>query len=912
MSDYKVDVTLTLKDNFTQPLNNAMKIMNQFSESIKVLDEVSKKLNTRLNTMGKRLEEVNNAAQRMASSINSATGSANNLTGAARQASIAMQTTSSSAAQVGNSIQTAGSRMTQLRLAITNITNSTNPLKTAFSELRSALSQFSSSGSSSFDKVREKADQFYQKIVEAYRSRGLLAAIGTEVSGVVAPAFDVAKRASESFTTGIGKVKTAMSNLKTAAHNIKDAFMKCFSEGILAPFYNKLRQIINLNTAINFAKSSFQSYAELEQSKANLRIINEDTDTNKYESDVLKSAHESGMTLKDAYDVASYVMLSGFTPDEVFAKGANGQSILDMYLKGVRIGTATGTADKKETADAISDVMLSFWGEKGSKDINNLQKTMDATFTAQSIWNMNSTQFFDALKKNAATMSGAGFSLDQTLALTGQLASSRKGSEAGNSFRAMITRLTSGNKNVMDALAKLGISESVYRSQFDKNGQFKDGMGFFKMIFQNMDKLSGYDQQQVMAALSGSYRKEDFSLLKRAFLDGSLEDKYKQLQERQQGGTDRQYEEANSTPYAKLEQIQSAWNDGVKVMFGQGLFEGIAEGLGGTLDDIMALFNSSEGMEAIKDFAKGIGQNIGEALSWMWQHKEEIWECVKALGELYLVFQGLTTIGNVAGLFSSIGTAMSLIGPEGMLIVAVIGLITGAIVLLWQNSQEFRDGCSEAWKIIQESIKNAWDKIKEPLGKIKDDLKKLAKTVGPMAGDFVKLAASIGGDLLKVLSEVLFLRLEMLHKALETIQWVAEKVASAFEKMKEGIKWFSTDEGIAATKEYNSIKTGGASGGLDSVTPHNANGTDFWRGGLTYVNEGYRGELINLPSGTQIIPNDLSRRIIDRNAAAMRGTSGGSAYVINVNNPVVRDELDIDKIGQQLANRLELYRLKMA
>ena len=39
--------------------------------------------------------------------------------------------------------------------------------------------------------------------------------------------------------------------------------------------------------------------------------------------------------------------------------------------------------------------------------------------------------------------------------------------------------------------------------------------------------------------------------------------------------------------------------------------------------------------------------------------------------------------------------------------------------------------------------------------------------------------------------------------------------------------------------------------------PHNATGTNDWRGGLTYVHE-RGGELINLPQHTQIIPHDLS------------------------------------------------------
>lgn len=59
---------------------------------------------------------------------------------------------------------------------------------------------------------------------------------------------------------------------------------------------------------------------------------------------------------------------------------------------------------------------------------------------------------------------------------------------------------------------------------------------------------------------------------------------------------------------------------------------------------------------------------------------------------------------------------------------------------------------------------------------------------------------------------------------------------------------------------------GGATGGifsfLGSLIGSNANGTDNWRGGWTWVNE-RGGELMNLPNGTQIIPHDISKRMAD-------------------------------------------------
>lgn len=69
--------------------------------------------------------------------------------------------------------------------------------------------------------------------------------------------------------------------------------------------------------------------------------------------------------------------------------------------------------------------------------------------------------------------------------------------------------------------------------------------------------------------------------------------------------------------------------------------------------------------------------------------------------------------------------------------------------------------------------------------------------------------------------------------------------------------------------------------------PTNANGTRDWRGGLTRVNE-RGGEIMNLPNGTQIIPNDISKRMADR--------SGGGAVAINVNVAGARGNAEIEEM----------------
>ncbi|WP_374384537.1 hypothetical protein [Paracoccus yeei] len=57
--------------------------------------------------------------------------------------------------------------------------------------------------------------------------------------------------------------------------------------------------------------------------------------------------------------------------------------------------------------------------------------------------------------------------------------------------------------------------------------------------------------------------------------------------------------------------------------------------------------------------------------------------------------------------------------------------------------------------------------------------------------------------------------------------------------------------------------------GVGGLLGENANGTSNWRGGLTKINE-RGGEIVDLPSGTRIIPHDVSKRMVEDT-----GTSGG-------------------------------------
>ena len=59
--------------------------------------------------------------------------------------------------------------------------------------------------------------------------------------------------------------------------------------------------------------------------------------------------------------------------------------------------------------------------------------------------------------------------------------------------------------------------------------------------------------------------------------------------------------------------------------------------------------------------------------------------------------------------------------------------------------------------------------------------------------------------------------------------------------------------------------------------PNLQHGTDDWQGGFARMNEGGRGELTYLPSGTQVIPHDISVKYAKEAARANNANGGGQA-----------------------------------
>lgn len=92
------------------------------------------------------------------------------------------------------------------------------------------------------------------------------------------------------------------------------------------------------------------------------------------------------------------------------------------------------------------------------------------------------------------------------------------------------------------------------------------------------------------------------------------------------------------------------------------------------------------------------------------------------------------------------------------------------------------------------------------------------------------------------------------------------------------------------------VITGKTGSGRSGKIPENASGTSNWSGGITRINE-KGGEIVDLPSGTRIIPHEASR---NKKVGSRNVTIAKLADQI-----VIREEADIDKVTDSLVRKLK-------
>lgn len=236
------------------------------------------------------------------------------------------------------------------------------------------------------------------------------------------------------------------------------------------------------------------------------------------------------------------------------------------------------------------------------------------------------------------------------------------------------------------------------------------------------------------------------------------------------------------------------------------------------------------------------GELAGNAFQWVLDHGDTIKRWVVGLGTalaLVKVAQFASGVMNAVKTVKLFASTVGAVVAANPVVLAIAGAIA-AISLLVAN-----------WDKVKVKAGELWDWLKTTFGGIKDSI----------VGAFNSAKEAVGSF----------------------FSWIGDKLSAL-------------DDAIESVPVIGSIYRGIKGAGswvIDKVTGH-ATGTSYFPGGWTRVNE-RGGEIMRLPGGTQIIPHDVSRRMV--------GGTTVQVYV-TVQGNVIGNQAYAESLGETIAQKL--------
>ena len=332
----------------------------------------------------------------------------------------------------------------------------------------------------------------------------------------------------------------------------------------------------------------------------------------------------------------------------------------------------------------------------------------------------------------------------------------------------------------------------------------------------------------------------------------------------------------------------------------------------GKLDTLMAKLDSwiaGGGLERLADLlvngvqlgaqkAGDMLQKAGDSMAWCKEHTKTLKTGVKLLAAAFALvklaeFNRTVSSGGNAllGLGKTVLTMTGLLGGQAAATSTATVAQTGLNAALRANPVGFVITVLEALIAVGVLVYKNWDWLKAGAQSLWNKFKDVSIRIGnAFSGAFNKVKNAA-----KTALEWVGDKLSWLNDKIESIPILGSLYKGAKGVLGDAIEWVDnattgnrsgTSTGTTQTK--TSSKTTTTAGPVKTTTTTTiskptpssllslpglgkATGTPYWRGGYTRVNE-RGGEIMNLPSGTQIIPHDVSVK-----------AAGGRSVTVNVN-----------------------------
>ena len=188
---------------------------------------------------------------------------------------------------------------------------------------------------------------------------------------------------------------------------------------------------------------------------------------------------------------------------------------------------------------------------------------------------------------------------------------------------------------------------------------------------------------------------------------------------------------------------------------------------------------------------------------------------------------------------------------------------------------------SALFESLKETIQNIVSAIKDWISEKVEAAKEIiSNVVDAVSGFFSNLKETISGIFDSIADKI--------RSVMDTVKGIFENVLDSIENLWNGLSDFvggifdgigtAFDNLISGAKSLINNFIDGLNFAIDIINAipgvsigyvdYLAHGTDDWPGGFAIMNEGGRGELVNLPNGSQVIPHDISKKYAQEAARA--------------------------------------------
>ncbi|MBS5280175.1 MAG: phage tail tape measure protein [Butyricicoccus pullicaecorum] len=591
-------------------------------------------------------------------------------------------------------------------------------------------------------------------------------------------------------------------------------------------------------------------------------------------------AKEMGATTKfsatESAQALEYMAMAGWKTDQMIGG-----------LPGIMNLAAASGEDLAEVSDIVTDALTAF-GLKASDSAH----FADVLAKASSSSNTNVSLMGNTFQYVAPVAGALGYSIEDTAVAIGLMANAGiKGEKAGTALRGALTNLAKPSDTVAAYMDALNVSLT------DAQGNVKPLSALMVDLRQKFAGLTDAQKAEYAAGIAGKEAMSgllaivnasdaDFNNLTQAIAnsDGTAQSMAQTMQDNLKG----QLEQLGGA----VETVGLTFYDAIK---------GKATDAITSIADKISAWQSDGSIDAV---AEKVGVVFGNAvdkassaLTWLSQNGDTVIGVLKALGIAFAGVKVLEFAGNVA-------RAVNDLSLFTQTVIAVSGPMRTHAVTLATSSA--------AW--VKNTAMMAANKIGMAASAVATGAVTAATTAAtaaqwalnaafvatPIGWIVLGLGALVaaGVALYQNWDTVKAKASELWVKATEVFTGIKDSIVGAFDAAKEKVSGFFSwlDDKISSVPVIGNIYEGGKGviSWIGDKLAGNALGTSYWRGGLTRVNE-RGGEIINLPSGTQIIPHDVSTRMVQ---------GGGVTVNVTVMGNMIGNEQYADEMGEIIVGKI--------